>query len=95
MKTDVEISELWQMAHLKFHFGEKLANHSMKSVVGTMKSIVPSADNQIQVDDQPMTGIAEQAERWVDTAAGGKDSPTQSRKEPSVPQVPNLPTRIA
>ena len=36
-----------------------------------MKSaIVRSADNQIQVDDQPMTGIAEQAERWVDAAAG-------------------------
>jgi hypothetical protein len=95
MKTDVELSELWQMAHWKFHFGEKLAYQSIKSVVCIMKSIVPSADNQIQVDDQPMTGIAEQVERWVDAAAGGKDSPTQARKEPPVPQSPNLPTRIA
>jgi len=86
MKTDAEISHLWQLAHSKFYFGERLANHSMKGEVG---------DNHIQVDDQPMTGIAEQAERGVDAAAGGKDSPTQSRKEPSVPQAPNLPTRIA
>jgi hypothetical protein len=26
MRTDAEISDLWQMAHLKFHFGEKAVN---------------------------------------------------------------------
>lgn len=25
MKPDAEISRLWQLGHLKFHFGEKLA----------------------------------------------------------------------
>lgn len=31
MKTEREISELWQMAHLKFDFGEKLAVNAMLS----------------------------------------------------------------
>jgi hypothetical protein len=29
MITDPEISHLWQFAHLKFHFGEKLALNAM------------------------------------------------------------------
>lgn len=31
MKTEREISELWQMAHLKFDFGEQLAVNAMLS----------------------------------------------------------------
>lgn len=31
MRTEAEISHLWQFAHLKFYFGEKLAMHSMQS----------------------------------------------------------------
>lgn len=37
MKTDTEISELWQMAHLKFHFGEKLAVKAMLSRKANME----------------------------------------------------------
>ncbi len=29
MRTNSEMSELWQFAHLKFHFGEELAKHAM------------------------------------------------------------------
>ena len=32
MRTEAEISHLWQLAHLKFYFGEKLAVRSMQSV---------------------------------------------------------------
>jgi predicted deacetylase len=31
MRTEAEISHLWQFAHLKFYFGEKLAVHSMQA----------------------------------------------------------------
>jgi hypothetical protein len=31
MITDAEISDLWQFAHLKFHYGEKLASNAMSS----------------------------------------------------------------
>ena len=31
MRTSTEISQLWQIAHLKFHFGEKLAVNALLS----------------------------------------------------------------
>ena len=57
MKTDAEISHLWQLAHLEFHFGKTLAQRAMHGVPDpAMKSaILRSADNHIQVDDQPTT----------------------------------------
>ncbi|OAI57279.1 hypothetical protein AYO50_01760 [Acidobacteria bacterium SCGC AG-212-P17] len=41
MKTEAEISTLWQMAHLKFHFGEELAMNAMFSPTTNVKCEVP------------------------------------------------------
>jgi hypothetical protein len=41
MKTEAEISTLWQMAHLKFHFGEKLAMNAMFSPTKNVKYEAP------------------------------------------------------
>lgn len=53
MKTDTEISELWQVAHLRFHFGEKLAinallspNASVEYGAAPVEAIVPSNDSE-------------------------------------------------
>ena len=80
MKTDAEISRLWQFAHSKFHFGEKLAVHAMLGVAGpAMESgVIRSAKNQTQVDDHPAplgksaAGSVEYAARSAEAGTAGK-----------------------
>jgi hypothetical protein len=43
MKTDAEISQLWQFAHLKFHFGETLALNATVSPAAIMEHGAGSA----------------------------------------------------
>ena len=52
MKTDTEISELWQVAHLRFHFGENLAMNALLSPKASVEygapveAIAPSNDSE-------------------------------------------------
>jgi hypothetical protein len=41
MKTDTEISELWQMAHLKFHFGERAVNALLSPTTNVDRESLP------------------------------------------------------
>jgi hypothetical protein len=94
-KTDAELSYLWQLAHLEFHFGKTLAHRAMHGVSDpAMKSAsIEGADNHIQIDDQPTAGIVEHAEGL--SQAAGKDYTAQSAKKDSAPQARNFSTRIA
>ena len=79
MKTNAEISHLWQLAHLKFHFGEELAVHTM------LGGPAPATESAAGVD---------YAARSNEAGAAGKDFQGQHRKDPAS-RKPNLSTRIA
>jgi hypothetical protein len=101
--NEARISYLWQMAHLKFHFGQSLAMQAMHGMASPeMKSlIIGSAKNLTSGDDHRESfGIAPGASlgyeaKSAETRAAGEDSQVQSRKEPTDPQTPNLSNRIA
>ncbi|MBZ5489496.1 MAG: hypothetical protein LAO76_01020 [Acidobacteriia bacterium] len=85
MKSEAEISHLWQLAHLKFYFGEKLAEYSMQSV-----------DNSaIEFALDPEAESAVFGEKSAEDDAETESFPEQSRKEPVAPQGLNPSTRIA
>lgn len=101
MKTEAEISYVWQLAHLKFHFGEKLAMRSMHLVVDpAMKSVIPSPKNEFRLGPlhpefpDAQAGNAGLGEEALEVGAGDRDLPEQSRKEPAA-GAPNRSTRIA
>lgn len=101
MKTEAEISHLWQLAHLKFYFGEKLAVHSMRSVDNpATESATCAADNEFRLNHlhgeflESQTGSAPVGEKSVDVG-GTKGFSEQSRKESAAPRVINPATRIA
>jgi hypothetical protein len=101
MKTEAEISYLWQLANLKFHFGAKLAMDAVHPVVAPpMKSVNRSDQNEFQLDRlQPefrdsQAGSAGLGEKSVDVRSADQELPEQSPKKPAA-GAPNLRTRIA
>lgn len=88
-KTDAELSYLWQLAHLEFHFGKTLAQRAMHGV--SDPASMQGADNHIQVDDQPTAGIVDHAEGSVQ----GTGKEEQSPKKSLAPKARNFSTRIA
>lgn len=51
MRTEAEISHLWQFAHLKFYFGEELAVHSMQAVDSpAMEFAAPRGENEFRLN---------------------------------------------
>jgi hypothetical protein len=95
VKPATIISNLWQLAHLEFHFGKTLAQRAMHGVSNhAMKSsTMRNADNHILVKDQQTTGIVKHTEVLV--GASDKEHPSQSRKDSATPQAPNFSTRNA
>jgi hypothetical protein len=101
-KRDEEISYLWQFAHLRFHFGEKLAVHSMQSVDNSAtESATCWAENEFRLNLLYPESLDSEAGRAVfgkksaEDGAGSKSFPEQSRQEPVAPQALNPATRIA
>jgi len=93
MKTEAEISHLWQLAHLKFHFGEKMAVHSM------IQSVTCKAEIEFHLNLHPefldsQAGNALFREKSADDGTGTK-SFAEQRKEPVAPQTRNPAIRIA
>jgi hypothetical protein len=102
MKTEAEISHLWQLAHLKFHFGEQLAVHSMQSVDNpATESATCRAENEFRPNLlhpeslDPEAGRAVFGKKSAKDGAGTKSLPEQLRQEPVAPQAINPATRIA
>jgi hypothetical protein len=85
MKTEAEISYLWQFAHLKFHFGEKLAMQSMQSVDN------PAIESPLD----PGAKNAVFGEKIGEDGAGTQGFLEESRKIQVAPQGLNPATQIA
>ena len=47
MVTDTEISQLWQFAHLKFHYGEEPASNAMSSPMAVVEPVAITAETPI------------------------------------------------
>ena len=101
MRTETEISHLWQLAHLKFYFGEKLAVHSMQGVDNPeMESATCKAENEFRLNDLHPEFLDSQAEsglfgeKSANDGAGTK-SFSEQKKQPAAPQALNPATRIA
>lgn len=101
MKTEAEISHLWQLANLKFHFGAKLAMDAVHPVVAPlMKSVNRSGKHEFQLDRldpefrDSQAGGAGLGKKSIDVRSADEELPQQLRKKP-VTGAPNRPTRIA
>ncbi len=69
MKTDAEISKLWQMAHLKFHFGENLAMSAMSSPTKNVEYAAPLLQAVAPSNDSPGESRKEPTSRSVSDLA--------------------------